>query len=86
MNSNSFYLIKDLARLSGLSVFTTKYYLKLGLIKEVGRSPETNFRYFNDTTLEELRSIMEKRKQGLSLKKIKDIVTSNNNHELLPDA
>ena len=52
------YLIKDLARLSGQTVYTLKYYLNIGLIKEVGRSPETNFRYFDDTTLERLKKIL----------------------------
>jgi len=64
------YLIKDLSRLSGLSVYTIKYYLKLGLIKEVGRSPETNFRYFNDSILADLNRIINYRKEKLSLNKI----------------
>jgi DNA-binding transcriptional MerR regulator len=38
------YLIKDLSRLSGHSVYTIKFYLKLGLIKEAGRSHVTRFR------------------------------------------
>ena len=69
------YLIKDLARLSGLSIYTVKYYLHLGLIKEIGRSPETNFRYFDDTTLEALRNIREYRKNRISLLKIKILLT-----------
>jgi DNA-binding transcriptional MerR regulator len=52
---NGIYLIKDLAKLSGHTSYTVKYYLNLGLIKEVGRSPETNFRYFDNTTLERLK-------------------------------
>ena len=51
------YLVKDLARLSGHSIHTIKYYLNLGSIKEIGRSPETNFRYFDDTVLERLSEI-----------------------------
>ena len=70
------YLIKDIARLSGLSVHTVKYYLKLGLIKEVGRSPETNFRYFDNTTVERLKKIRRFRKDKISLNKIKDLVNS----------
>lgn len=61
------YLIKDIARLSGLSVHTVKYYLKLGLINEVARSPETNFRYFDDSTLDVIRRIIEMKRQGASL-------------------
>lgn len=66
------YLIKDLARLSGHTVYTLKYYLNIGLIKEVGRSPETNFRYFNDTTLERLKKIRELRRENKSIAEIKE--------------
>ena len=64
------YLIKDLARISGHSTHTLKYYLRLGLIAEMGRSPVTNFRYFNDSTLERLIQIRRLQSGGLSLKEI----------------
>ncbi len=66
------YLIKDLARLTGYSIYTLKYYLKIGLFKEVGRSPETRFRYFDDSTVEKLKKIHALRKEGKSLEKIKN--------------
>jgi len=66
------YLVKDLAQLSGLSIDTVKYYLKLGLIKEVERSPNTNFRYFDDSTVKELAHIREMRKNNVPLMKIKE--------------
>ena len=72
MNEKNIYLIKDLSHLSGLSVYTIKYYLKLGLIKEVSRSQETNFRYFDDSTLDMLKKIIELRREKISLKKIND--------------
>jgi len=68
------YLIKDLARMSGQTVYTLKYYLNIGLIKEVGRSPETNFRYFDDTTIERLRKIREFRRENKSIAEIKEIL------------
>ena len=74
MEEKKIYLIKDLSRLSGLSVYTIKYYLKLGLIKEIARSQETNFRYFDDSTLEELNRIIALRKEKISLKKIDHIL------------
>ena len=74
MEEKKIYLIKDLASLSGLSVYTIKYYLKLGLIKEIARSQETNFRYFDDSTLEELNKIIALRRDKVSLAKIKDII------------
>ena len=70
------YLIKDLARFSGHTVHTIKYYLNLGLIKEVGRSPETNFRYFDDKNLERLNKIRQLRKQNRSLAAIKELLQS----------
>ena len=65
------YLMKDLARKSGHSIYTIKFYLKLGLLKEIGRSPETNFRYFDDSTLEKLKKIRSLKVKGVSLKEIK---------------
>jgi DNA-binding transcriptional MerR regulator len=69
------YLIKDLAKRSGYSTYTLKYYLQLGLIKEIGRSPETNFRYFDDSSFESLKRIRELQKQKLSLKEISKKIT-----------
>lgn len=66
----SVYLLKDLARLSGQSIHTLKFYLKQGLIQEAGRSPETRFRYFNDATLDTLSTIRALRKQRKSLSEI----------------
>ena len=68
------YLMKDLSRLSGHSVHTIKFYLKLGLIKESGRSPKTRFRYFDDSTLAELSQIRAWRKQHKSLAEIKSLL------------
>jgi len=73
-NGINVYLIKDLARLSGHSIYTIKFYLKLGLITESGRSPETHFRYFDHTTLQRLAEIRALRKQGKSLKEIRTVL------------
>ncbi len=69
------YLIKDLSRLSGHTVHTIKYYLNIGLLQEVGRSPETNFRYFDDSTLERLKKIRALRKENKPLAEIKEILS-----------
>jgi len=66
------YLIKDVSRLSGFSIPTIKYYIRLGLVEEIGRSPSTNFRYFDDSTVSVLGKIKEFRKNNISLEKIKD--------------
>ncbi len=71
-NIPNIYLVKDLARLTGHSIHTIKFYLKIGLIKETSRSPETRYRYFDDSTIESLKRIRFLRKLGRSLRQIKD--------------
>ncbi|MFC1708995.1 MerR family transcriptional regulator [Candidatus Omnitrophota bacterium] len=68
------YLIKDLSRMSGFSIYTIKYYLKLGLINETGRFPETNYRYFDNKTLGLLQEIHQLRKEKKPLSQIKEII------------
>ena len=70
------YLIKDLAKISGYSIYTLKYYLKIGLLKESGRFPETNFRYFDNNTLEQLKKIREFRRENKSISEIKQMLNS----------
>jgi len=45
------------------------------LIKEISRSPETRFRYFDDSSIELLKKIHALRKEGRPIKEIR--------HELL---
>ncbi|MDP3730003.1 MAG: MerR family transcriptional regulator [Candidatus Omnitrophota bacterium] len=74
MTYNNIYLIKDLSRLTGVSVYTIKYYLKMGLIKEVGRSSETNFRYFDRQTADDLKRVIAYKKENISLAKILELM------------
>jgi DNA-binding transcriptional MerR regulator len=76
MQVKNIYLVKDLARLSEASSYTVKYYLKLGLIREMGRSPATNFRYFDDSTLLDLKKIIGWRREGVSLDRIKHLLNT----------
>ena len=69
---SNIYLIKDLARLTGYSIHTLKYYLEIGLIKEFSRSLETRYRYFNESSVELLKKIRSLRKEGKSIKEIKN--------------
>lgn len=66
----SIYLIKDLAKVSGCSTHTLKFYLRLGVLKEIGRSPATNFRYFDDSSNERLKEIRQLQSRKMSLKEI----------------
>jgi len=74
MLTRNLYLVKDLARLTGLSIETIKYYLKIKLISEVGRSPETNFRYFDDSTIDRLNKIIELRRRRYPISKIREFL------------
>lgn len=65
------YLLKDLAVSTGYSTYTLKYYLGIGLLEEMGRSPVTNFRYFDEHAIDRLKEIRSMRGCGLSLKQIK---------------
>lgn len=65
------YLISDLASETGYSVHTLKYYLRLGLIQEKVRTPRTNYRFFDDETIQRLRKIRDFRRAGRSLREIK---------------
>ncbi|MFC1508535.1 MerR family transcriptional regulator [Candidatus Omnitrophota bacterium] len=68
------YLTKDLARLSGHTIHTIKYYLNLGIINEIGRSPETNFRYFDNETVDKLQKIRALRRENKTLSEIKEML------------
>lgn len=70
MKGKEFYLIKDLSFLTDLSVYTIRYYIKLGLIKEAGRTPATDFKYFDNSALEDLKKIIDLKKNNFSLDKI----------------
>lgn len=79
MDKRDIYLIKDLAHITGLSIYTIKYYLKLGLIREIGRSPETRFRYFDNSTVENLKKIISCKKEKMSLAKIYSLLREEGN-------
>ena len=65
------YLLKDLANVSGYSTHTLKYYIRLGLVQEIGRSPVTNFRFFDDSSLSRLKEIRNLRLKRIPIKEIK---------------
>ena len=72
------YLLKDLAKISGYSTHTLKFYLRMGLLEEIGRSPATNFRYFDDSSVRQLKEIRQLSDRGLSLKTIRKKVNGKN--------
>ena len=68
------YLLKDLSRISGLSTHTIKFYLRIGILKEFGRGPETNFRYFDDVSLKTIQKIRSLQTRDKTLNEIKTLL------------
>lgn len=64
------YMIGDLARHTKFSIDTLNYYLRIGLIEEVGRSERNQYRYFDDSTIKHLLKIQELRLQKVPIKEI----------------
>ena len=64
------YLIGDIARITGLSIDTLNYYMRIGLLDEVGRSPRNNYRFFDDSTVDYLEKIKKMRLEKLSIKEL----------------
>ena len=68
------YLLKELTRISGLSTHTNKIYLRIGILKEFGRSPETNFRYLDDVSLKTIQKIRSLQTRDKTLNEIKTLL------------
>ena len=65
------YLVKDLARATGHSVYTVEHYLKEQLIQEFARSPYTQYRFFDENAVTRLKRIRGLRKEGKSIPNIR---------------
>lgn len=72
------YLISELATRTELSIDAINYYIRIGLIKEKARLPDTNYRLFDDSTVAVLRTIYKLRREKHSLKKIRQILEGGN--------
>jgi DNA-binding transcriptional MerR regulator len=66
-------MISDLASITGLSRYTLNFYLKLGLIKESGRT-ESNYRFFDQVVVDRLQDVIRYRQAGYTLKQIKALL------------
>jgi len=67
-------MVKDLARATGHSVYTVEHYVRVGLMKEVARSPYTQYRFFDPASVSRLNRIRRLRKQGKRLDEIRSII------------
>ena len=64
------YLMGDLARMTSLSIDTLNYYIRIGLLDEIGRSVRNNYRFFDDSSVEFLEKIKKLRLEKISIKEL----------------
>ncbi|MED9903520.1 MAG: MerR family transcriptional regulator [Lachnospiraceae bacterium] len=74
------YTIGEIAKLSGVSAKTLRFYDEKGLLKPVEYS-EAGYRYYNETSFVALQRILMLKYLGMPLEQIRDIV-KNDTHSL----
>ncbi|WP_413285627.1 Zn(2+)-responsive transcriptional regulator [Vibrio sp. MA40-2] len=67
------YLIGELAKKSGVTTDTLRFYEKNGLINPTSRS-ESGYRLYSETSLEQVRFVLNSKQLGLSLDEIKELL------------
>ena len=79
------YMISDLASVTGLSRHTLNFYLKLGLIKESGRT-ESNYRFFDQVVVDRLHDIIRLRieEDGHWYRISRDFINEDVAHAIVP--
>lgn len=69
--------VKEISKLTGISVRTLHYYDEIGLLKPSSKS-ESGYRFYDDKALETLQQILFFREFDISLKDIKSIMENQN--------
>lgn len=69
--------VKEVSKLTGISIRTLQYYDKIGLLKPSART-DAGYRLYNDGDLATLRQILFFRELEFPLKEIKEIITAEN--------
>ncbi|KYG91899.1 MerR family transcriptional regulator [Metasolibacillus sp. FSL H7-0170] len=64
--------IGELAEMTGITKRTIDYYTNLGLLK--AHRSSSNYRYYNENSIAQLKFIELKKREGLSLEQIKALV------------
>ncbi|MGN1085096.1 MAG: MerR family transcriptional regulator, partial [Lachnospiraceae bacterium] len=70
------YTAGEIAKISGVSSKTIRFYDEKGLLKPVGYS-EAGYRYYDDTSFVTLQRILMLRYLGMSLEQIREIVSGS---------
>ncbi len=73
---NSFrgYAIGELSRLSGVKIETIRYYEKIGIMPEPGRTP-SGYRQFGHQHLKRLSFVRKSRNLGFTLKEVRALLS-----------
>lgn len=74
------YLSKDVSKISGVSVRTLHYYDQIGLLSP--QKKENGYRYYTEKDIDILQHILFFKKAGVSLKRIKTILTDDDASKL----
>ena len=69
-------LIKEIAKLTGVSVRTLHYYDEIGLLKPSSVDSQNGYRYYDEKSLERLQEILFYRELDFPLKAISEIISS----------
>lgn len=73
---NMSYSINELAKLAGISSRTLRYYDKQGLLK-ARRNPENNYRYYEESEVDQLQKILFLKLFDLPLEQIKQVMQTS---------
>lgn len=77
------YMIGEVAKISGLSVHTLRYYEKHDLVKPSYVDEETNYRYYTAKDVEKIEMLKECKKMDLTLEEIRKVAGANSNEEII---
>lgn len=66
--------VKEVSKLTGVSIRTLQYYDKIGLLEPAGHT-ESGYRLYDEATLEKLQQILLFRELEFPLKQIKEIIS-----------
>ncbi|WP_279401304.1 MerR family transcriptional regulator [Piscibacillus salipiscarius] len=75
------YLVKEVAKLSGVSVRTLHHYDRIGLLKP-SKVAKNGYRYYDDDSLRKLQQILFFKELDFSLNQIKEIMINQNFDQL----
>lgn len=71
------YKIKEFSELTNVSIKTLRYYDEINLFKPSYIDEFTNYRYYEDNQIKDIKYIIKLKSLGLSLNEIKDYINTN---------